>query len=395
MEILKIRGYPYPYLAALSFSNDIDCTNFRFFDELMRYLNTDDNTILGKGLKIPVSSSCFFYTRDPSGFSYFKNDTFTKSSCASRMEHYLKFGYFDAIHSYGNFDIHGGFRREHASFALSLLRDLGVDISVYTNHGDAHNIQNMGGESKYHQGDMPRSAAYHADLTVPFGIRFLWSDGCIWETLKPSILQKCKSMAKGTFQKPFALFKEDRLRDGQQIKKFYRYRGTGKYAPNLQNMQDQLTDAFLGDIVNRGEKLVIYQHLGVLSKNQDECITATLDQKDQVIAMLGPLRTIASKCHNGEIWVESLQNFLNYFHIKEHLQVFFENNAIVIKSSVPIKTPQKELQYVTVYLGPDQLRGPLQITCNQKSLLYIRNGPDRTGNCSITITPQDQVNIWR
>ena len=56
---------------------------------------------------------------------------------------FLQSGYLDCLHTYGDFSHYGGFRREMAVKAVRYLQDKGIQINVWTNHGDNHNFQSI------------------------------------------------------------------------------------------------------------------------------------------------------------------------------------------------------------------------------------------------------------
>ena len=56
----NIRPYPYPYKSAISISNDPDFTDFEFFEELLKFLNTDQKTEFGYGVNLELTSGTFY-----------------------------------------------------------------------------------------------------------------------------------------------------------------------------------------------------------------------------------------------------------------------------------------------------------------------------------------------
>ena len=168
----KIRALPYPFLGALAMSNDVEFFNFHFFDPFMEFLNTKRTTCFGMGLGLEVTSSFFFYSTHPDSISYFAgiDPKAQLSPLANRIVDYLRSGWIDTNHSYGDFDGVGGFQREHALRCYEVLAKLGLTIRVFTNHGSGENIQNVGSDAKYHCGDLRGHEAYHADLMKQNGI---------------------------------------------------------------------------------------------------------------------------------------------------------------------------------------------------------------------------------
>ena len=79
-------------MAGLTISNDAEFMSFGFFEVLMEFLNSKNNTPLGLGLGLEVTSSLFHFSANPYNFSVFKNDDYNApfSTNASRIEDYLK-----------------------------------------------------------------------------------------------------------------------------------------------------------------------------------------------------------------------------------------------------------------------------------------------------------------
>jgi len=394
---LKIRKFPYPFKAGLSVSNDCEFTNIDFLDHLLNFCNTDNETVLGKGLALPLSSSLFFFSSNPGDSPYYLLDKSRNISSPPWQEKLRRFclsGYLDTIHSYGNFDSNILFSRSLSEMALRESDKYGLTFQVYTNHGNSKNIQNIGGDAAYHQGDLIGASAYHADMTLAHGVRFLWSDSCVTENWNIGFKQILKMARRLHWMKPFQLLQESHLQDQQPIIRFYRLRGTGRYAPNLSSLEYQLSAPFLEEIVRRHAAVVIYQHLGILYKTGDSITPATVDSVRNQPHFLAPLQRLARYFHDGSIWVERLATFLNFFYWRDRIRGNQNNNRVEITSAVPIKEERiaEELQYQTIYIEYDH---SLEIICRGRLLPFIYNGPDETGRYSITISPKIKGNIWR
>jgi hypothetical protein len=394
---LKLRKFPYPYKAGLSISNDCEFTDIDFLDHLLSFCNTDDETVLGKGLALPLSSSFFFFSCNPKDSPYYILDGSDNISSPLWQEKMMRFclaGYLDTIHSYGNFDTKLLFSRSLSEMALRESEKYGLRFLVYTNHGNANNIQNIGGDAVYHQGDVVGSSAYHADMTLAHGIRFLWSDSFVVEHWRFDFRQVLEMVRKVHLARPFLLLQESYLQDRHPIIRFFRFRGTGRYAPNLSSLGYQLSRAFLQEIIRKHAAVVIYQHLGVLYRSGDYIVPATVEAVRKQPYLLTPLRRLSNYFHDGTVWVERLATFLNFFYWRDRIRVTEDNNIVEITSVVPIREGKilEELQYQTVYVEHDR---PLEIICMGRILPFTYNGPDETGRYSITISPKNRENIWR
>ena len=171
----QLRNYPYPYRAAFTIASDrhgIDDTDQ--FLSLHRYLNTTAETPSGPGLDLEIGDTFWFYD-DIGKFSYFQGFTNKPSPQAGLILDFLKSGYIDGLHTYGDFSNHT-FERKYAEWAVEEMNRLNLCIPLWINHGDRSNIQNINRGVPFHQGATPDSPAYHVDLTLKMGLTFLWQD---------------------------------------------------------------------------------------------------------------------------------------------------------------------------------------------------------------------------
>src|SRR6267154_4889527 len=71
---VKSRRFPYPFSAALAICSDLDETpDADTYFELMRFLNTTDDTSMGPGVGLEVGNSIYF-DMPPGHFSYWNTD---------------------------------------------------------------------------------------------------------------------------------------------------------------------------------------------------------------------------------------------------------------------------------------------------------------------------------
>src|ERR1039457_1076029 len=93
-----LRPYPYPYRAILALSSDLDDTpNASHYFELIRFFNTQEQTIFGKGVGLEFAQSIFF-SDSPDIFSYWNADEKARTSILALIES----GHIDTLHSYGS-----------------------------------------------------------------------------------------------------------------------------------------------------------------------------------------------------------------------------------------------------------------------------------------------------
>lgn len=176
-DAVHLRKFPYPYRCAIALSNDIDETSLDHFVQMHNFLCTKANTIYGTGLGLETGSSFWMYDVEfkHNSFCYYKGTSTTESASAPVIRELIDSGHLDTLHAYGNFSRVGGFRRALAQRALEELCKRELNVSVWVNHGDKFNTQNLGLVRRAF-GDLPGSDAYHADLLRDYGMRFLDND---------------------------------------------------------------------------------------------------------------------------------------------------------------------------------------------------------------------------
>src|SRR6056297_2377695 len=115
MNSISLRKFPYPYQAMFAIANDIDNTpSLKIFLEMMKLLNSEKDTIFGRGLNLEVGSSFWFFNRtDSKQLSYYKGISTKESEFADYCRELWRSGHVDINHAYGNFDM-GGFNTKFA-----------------------------------------------------------------------------------------------------------------------------------------------------------------------------------------------------------------------------------------------------------------------------------------
>lgn len=206
---VRVRDFPWPYRGMLSISSDIDLMTPERFVLLHRFLNTREATPWGKGLGLDIADSFWFYASSPREMAFFAGmDWKQKSRSADAIFDYIRGGWIDTLHSFGNFNNHptgqpGGFTREHAERALEALEEAGLTAKVWSNHGNRNNVQNVLREDHW-VGDRLGDARRHSDLLRRFGVTFVWSGFMSTEFRRDAAVQPAE------------------LRDGQKMWQFSR-----------------------------------------------------------------------------------------------------------------------------------------------------------------------------
>ena len=183
--MIKQRKFPYPYSSMLAIPNDIDGTDIQKFEELHRFLNTETDTSMGRGVGLDIADSFWMFNladhsvTDETQYlgkdtmSYWSGHSTDELQDPAEIKHYIECGWIDSLHTYGDFSRVGGFSRKHAKKAVDELKREEIEISTWINHGDSFNSQNFEGDClrETWEGDQPQTSSYHTDLTLDYGIK--------------------------------------------------------------------------------------------------------------------------------------------------------------------------------------------------------------------------------
>jgi len=300
-----MRAFPYPYRSMLAICSDIDGTTPREFEDVHKFLNTLDGTEMGPGLGLDVADSFWMYMgsdaagiadREGNGneavMTWFQGTTETVKN-AHLIAYYFERGWIDTMHSYGDFsrldksDV--VFTRMLAERALSALAERDVRPTVWVNHGNEANVQNfeVGNRRTYRQGARPGSDAYHADLTLPAGIKFVWFSDNDRRFGRRDILYPVT------------------LADGQKVWGFRRY--TPDWS--TYELDRQLREAHLDACVKRELPVIVTQHFG-----------GGYEYQPFGAAARQALQGLAERQNRGDILVARTSRLLEYLRVRDHLE---------------------------------------------------------------------------
>jgi hypothetical protein len=148
----------------MAICSDLDETPDRnVYLAIAKFLNTTDDTCMGPGVGLEVGNSIFF-EMPRNQFSYWGTD----DQGREMVRALIRSGHIDCLHSYGDLAI----RREHAARAIEELERHGCRLGVWVDHSKSPS--NFGPDIMFGQGDMLGADAYHADLSMRYGIRYVW-----------------------------------------------------------------------------------------------------------------------------------------------------------------------------------------------------------------------------
>lgn len=338
----SLRKFPHPYDSMLAIQNDIDGTDLRQFEELHRFLNTEEVTEMGVGVGLDIADSFWMYNLSdydiddktqylgPEDMSYWSGHNPGRVKDAEAIRRYISCGWIDSIHSFGDFSRVGGFERDLGLRALDELKHQGIKIPVWINHGDPHNDQNFDGRlSGKFYGDVPDSTAYHTDATLEYGIKYIWTMtssknqlGCdsviqplslwdgqqLWEFKRfqrhraaSSLPARLKRMGKNAVRK---LIRFSQSEFGVSKHKFANFTASLSHPERL---DEQLSESNLGRLIQQNLYSVIGQHLGCRDRLlPDSAIRA--------------LRRLRRRQDRGEILVARTSRLLEYNRVSNYLE---------------------------------------------------------------------------
>lgn len=402
MNEVTLRKFPYPFRAALTLCSDIDGTKTaEKFIAIQKFLNTEQNTEFGPGLGLEIGNSFFPATRDDT-FSYLSS----RPDDRAIIKDFIKAGYIDCLHSYG----YGAQSRGDILHILDELVHDGCKLDIWVNH--SHAPTNFAAGKMPGAGDIPFSQAYHADITLAYGIKFahMGRSTClvgqevpvtakalssIYDPAHPrgSTEKLTRELAKILLAKAgnrqFAihrdnrLFQPARLRDGRQVYEFNRCNNHwSRQIPDSTGLSYVLQSRFLNALKASEGYMILYTHLG--RGNHSPIIP---------LAGQSALRSLTLSYHQGEIYVATTSRLLNYCLMHRYLEwsytispegcVFITIHELADPIFGPRPVRLEELQGITFYV-PDRHRALVSLRGAQISNL-VRNPRDHTGQESVMI----------
>lgn len=308
--------------AQLAICSDLDETpDAATYFELMRFLNTTEETTMGPGVGLEVGNTIYF-DMAPGEFSYWN----ASESDREKIRALILSGHIDCLHSFGDLAT----TRAHAGRALDELVKHDCYIPVWIDHAQA--ITNFGADIMQGHGDESGHQAYHADLTMDYGIRYVWrgrTTSVIGQD-KPFSLRgiadfshpvaSAKTLAKEAVKQVLArrgnakyrphagnpLVVPGQLREGRPIREFIRSNpswGGVSCHDRGDEIHHVLTPRFLDRLAARRGHCILYTHLGKLERGE------TSHQFQP--AVVRAFRLLANYQHVGKIEVTTTARLLD------------------------------------------------------------------------------------
>ena len=388
-----LRAHPYPYRAILAICSDLDETPDRHvYAETARYLNTTVDTAMGPGVGLEVGNTIYF-DMPPDQFAYWNTD----DAGRGMIRDLIRSGHVDCFHSFGDLAT----TRAHAGRALDELTRHGLRLEAWIDHARAPT--NFGADIMQGQGDLPGAAAYHADLTCGFGVRYVWRGrvtsivgqdvprrlgGVVRsDHLVASARTLAKEVAKGALARAgsskYAMHAENRvlsevrLRDGQRVREFLRcnpYWAAVDEGETADGLAEVLTAPMLAALVERAGACVLYTHLGKIADRKRPFGPATC----------AALRHLAEQQRAGRILVTTTRRLLGQRQATREA-VFGVRGDETGGLSIDVRWDgaQADLDGLTFYTNdPDRTR--VRVNGTPQSGLQ-RNPADHSGRASVSL----------
>jgi len=319
---------PHPYQAMLAICSDLDETpTSQTYFSTSQYLNSNESTPFGDGLGLEIGNTIYFYM-EKSEFSYWN----ATDEDREKIRALMRSGHIDAIHSFGD----TANSRSDAAKTLEHLDSHNCKIRVWIDHATAPT--NFGSDIMLGQGDIVGSPAYHADISMQYGIRYVWRGRVssvhgqdarrqsvgIWNPSQPvrSFVTVGKEVAKQSLAQLGSekysmhatndLARGTELRDGQTTSEFMRtnpHPAGISVGDNAAGLSEALSNQFLDAICSRSAKAIVYTHLG-------KKIDPSLGFPDTTRAAF---ERLAERHRAGEILVTTTERLLDYRSMRNKL----------------------------------------------------------------------------
>lgn len=405
-QLLGLRGdvqprrCPYPYRCMLAICSDLDSTPDRHvYGEIMRFLNTTEATAMGRGMGLEVGNSIHFRARPPQ-FSYWDTD-----EAGRAMVHTLiHSGHIDCLHSFGE-RVH---TREEAQRALGNLQEQECRLEVWVDHGSA--ATNFGPDVMDGHGDETGHPAYHADLTIDYGVKYVWcgritsvvgqearvSLGGIFNRRHPlasgrTLLKEGVKYGlarigneKYSMHGPNELLRRTTLRDGRHVYEFLRcnpHWGGVTSCDQGRHVGDVLTRNMLQRLVKRGGACILYTHLGKIDDPR-----VPFDRK-----AVAAFQHLAEEFDAGRILVTTTRRLLGYYRAVREMTYDVRKNRGILHIDVKTATPEPwagalspgDLAGTTFYVPESEI---VRVTIDGRQVPNLKhNSSDHTGRPSVSL----------
>jgi hypothetical protein len=400
-SVVQLRPLPYPYRAMLAICSDLDETpDWRAYWEIMRFLNTTETTAMGPGVGLEVGNSIYF-DMPPDQFAYWN----TNDAGRGMVRTLIRSGHIDCLHSYGDLAT----TRKHATRVLEELAHHDCRLEVWTDHGTA--VTNVDPGIMQGHGDEPDHEAFHADLTIDYGIEYVWR-GRVTSITGQDIPAKSAEIlrwnhpvvssrtllkeatkrwlarignAKYAMHGPNEVIRSTVLRDGSPVYEFLRcnpHWGGVSSCDQGRTIGEVLTSEMLDCLIRRGGTCILYTHLGKIDDPE-----VPFNQK-----AVGAFRLLVEAVRSGSILVTTTRRLLGYRRALREIafSTSWDQGRLCIDLTTQVdgnprgRLSAADLNGLTFYVPNADAAG---ITINGQEVTDLRlNTPDHTGLPSVSFT---------
>jgi len=397
---VQLRQLPYPYRGMLAICSDLDETPDRnVYWEIMRFLNTSEKTVMGPGVGLEVGNSIYF-DMPPEQFAYWNTDDAGRKMIRTLIQS----GHIDCLHSYGDL----AKTRSDAVRTLNELIRHDCKLEVWVDHGTA--ATNFGLDIMQGHGDELGHEAYHSDLTIDYGIKYIWR-GRTTSVLGQDIPASLDGIFK--WNHPMAsgrtLFKEATkrklgkkgnhkyamhganetlcpavLRDESRVYEFMRcnpHWGGVSSCDQGRHIGEVLTEKMLDLLICRGGTCVLYTHLGKIDDPNCPFNKRAIEAFNR----------LAGKFRSGSILVTTTRRLLGYHRAVREItfsSTWDDKNLCIDLDTHSIDStigelPTADLCGLTFYVPNPQVT---RMKIDGQEITNIQlNSPDHTGRPSISL----------
>ncbi|MFT5879874.1 MAG: hypothetical protein ACI86X_000995 [Moritella sp.] len=388
-----LRKYPYPYKAMMAICSDLDETpNKGIYLETARYLNTTEDTLLGKGVGLEVGNTIYFDMPNDQ-FSYTNSDDDGRLN----VQQLIESGHIDCLHSFGD---HVN-DRERIEQCWRALQQGKRQIEVWVDHAQAPT--NLDPGIMEGKGTIPGDAAFHTDLTVQSGaLPFVWKGrvtslvsqnsprhyGSLFnsqqvvKSSKTILLEFVKAWLARFGNPKYAMHKDNRvsrkttLVDGTPVLEFMRcnpsWAGVSVF-DSTRGIHQVLTESVLSTLVKNQGCSIFYSHLGKVFSVAEPF----QDKTRQAFELLAQFQ------RGKQILTATTRRLLGYCRTVDELS--FSEKKVNGETHIYLVTHYsgEDLNGLTWYVEqPEKVR--LYINNERYSALTI-NPADETGKASVSI----------
>ncbi len=393
---MSLRPFPFPYKAAVAICSDLDETPDagEYFD-MLRLLNTTEQTRFGRGLGLEVGNTIYFDMPAPQ-FSYWNADDAAREGVRALIQS----GHVDCLHSFGDLAA----TRGHAGRALDELARHGCALKVWIDHAVAPS--NFGADIMRGSGDIVGSPAYHADLTCAFGVEYVWR-GRVTSVIGQDVPRRLggiarlrhpiasgitagkealKLVAARTGNPKYAPHATNEvlwnatLRSGQPVTEFLRsnpsWAGISAYE-TADGLGEVLTSGFLRRLTARGGACVLYTHLGKITRTDRALNPATRRS----------LELLAAAQASGDVLVTTTRRLLDLCRARRNIRYTARADdgglRIELSTTAKARVDPHALDGLTFYAA-DPERTSLTVDGGAPRALRV-NVRDHTGRTSVSL----------